>query len=314
MPLQLVPPMLGLALLALAAAGSSSPTVCWRWRAEPGWRFAPHGTPAVSPDGTLFVPALRQHVGLNQGWLLALDANGTQRWRNETGSSDSGFDQCSLCATVGGAAGSVLALAGVGSTMAVGTRTGEVSWRFRVAGGDPAVGHKSGTVFVGGGYPPAVHALSPTTGSELWHAAGAGGSPAVSDDETTVYAGGRPGSATEALFALDTRTGRQRWRTSVPGGLLGGGPPVIGSDAIFLVSNCSCQGPHRLIKLSADSGAVQWRAPLSLWASVPPTLSAQHGLVFLVEYTLRDGNAANSTLVAICTESGAARVGVLAER
>jgi len=140
-------------------------------------------------------PATVRGVAVSEGKVYAT----VEQWRTENGLKASGW------------------------MVALDARSGRVLWRSQTGSGDQRRGLSSSPVIasnlvLAGDYiSNSVVAVSRNTGNEVWRFAGESGfvgfaeSPIVKDD--LVYAA----SGDRFVYALDLTTGRQLWRTQMPG-------------------------------------------------------------------------------------------------
>ncbi len=185
-----------------------------KWRADLAGAVA--SAPAVA-GGTIFVTSRERNV-------TALDlATGRARWRFQTGSDlpfEWGWDYWLSSPVIAG--GALYVGSGDGNVYALDAATGRKLWRAATGGrvrSSPAV--EDGTVYVGS-MDGRLYALDAETGKSRWvfdtegvsiDSAKAGfdrksivSSPAVSTDLVFV------GSRDAKLYAVDRRTGKERWR------------------------------------------------------------------------------------------------------
>ncbi|HEX6418483.1 MAG TPA: PQQ-binding-like beta-propeller repeat protein, partial [Acidimicrobiales bacterium] len=266
---------------------------------QPAWELrgvkGVTGTPAVA-DGTVY-------VGDWTGRLRALDAvTGEERWAHDLGG---GY--------VGGAVAvdGDLVVAGTfdARLVAVDRRTGEPRWDTRVgdhpkavvfgspvvAGALVVVGIGSFEVFVPGDPPTfrgSVVAVDVETGAEAWRFHVTAGdaregpgvsvwsSPAVDTDRGVLYVGtGQAYAApapprSDALLALDIRTGREVWSTQFTAGDawtireptgrdadVGAAPNLFTVEGTHAVGVGDKAGTYRA--LDRDTGEVLWARPLT---------------------------------------------------
>ncbi|MBB1253894.1 PQQ-binding-like beta-propeller repeat protein [Streptomyces sp. OF3] len=207
-----------------------------RWRP---WRFRMTndlwGTPVVVDD-LLYVTSFEVH---------ALDvASGKRR-----------FKTSEVAWSMAVASGRVHASDGP-SLFALGAKDGAERWKLAVDGWVYSLQAERGTVLTGtrGG---GVQAWESATGDLLWTIAGAqtdfetpDAGPLLHDGTAYVWADGQ-------LYALDARTGVERWRHPVGDSAAVGGTPVrvrpAEDGAVYV-----CAG-SRVLSLDGNSGAERWR-------------------------------------------------------
>lgn len=182
-----------------------------------------------------------------------------------------------------------------GTLTAVGLADGAVRWQAPVAqtalvGGAVA---DAQTVYVS--TPPAAFDL--TTGAERWRVSPAEtpvGGPALSEDGTTLYVGEFDlASSAGSVIALDTASGRQRWRAE-----LGSSQPAI-TEQLWLDRGMLVVPAFggAVIGLDATTGRERWR-----YRPTAPRLGAvtvASGLVWLVQE--------NARVIGVDTQTGRAR-------
>jgi outer membrane protein assembly factor BamB len=236
-----------------------------KWRADLGDAVA--SAPAVAGGG-VFVASRERKV-------TALDlATGRVRWRFQTDSDlpfEWGWDYWLSSPAIAG--GALFVGSGDGNVYALDAATGEKLWQAATGGrvrSSPAV--EDGTVYVGS-MDGRLYALDAGTGKSRWvfdtdgvsiDVARAGfdrrsivSSPAVSTD--LVFVGSRDGK----LYAVDRRTGKERWRFSHRIDYMRDGPAiswVLGSPAIEggLVFVGSSDG-HFFNAVRGQTGEEVWR-------------------------------------------------------
>jgi outer membrane protein assembly factor BamB len=198
-------------------------TVVWRVRSK----RKIYSSPAVGPDGTVFVGAQDRRV-------YGIRRTGTVRFAT-------GVDQDVDCAPSLGERGTLYVGTDGGSVLALETEAGKVLWRAPV-GGHVRAGltvTRSHDVVAGVyGPSPRVVCLRGDTGEELWSFAvpgtgarefGVHGSP-VEDAEGNLYFG----SQDDAVYSL-TSNGELRWKVATGGDV--DAPVVIVSDGVLLAAS-----------------------------------------------------------------------------
>jgi outer membrane protein assembly factor BamB len=208
-----------------------------RWTAP-----APGGSAPVV-DGGLLV------IGTGDGYLLGLDAaTGAERWRYQV-ATDSAVHNPALS---GG-------IAYVGSDapnfVAVDAATGTLLWQGDV-GTDSRTGTATvteGIAYIGGsgdGGTGHLSAFDARTGALLWRRAEPLQSPAVLDGV------GYSGSEAGIVYAFDTATGNERWRTQFQGGPVR--PLAVTKDVVY--APCDC--PVGVVALDPATGNQIWNFPV----------------------------------------------------
>ncbi len=267
----------------------------WRLQLAAGEEIYMRSSPAIGPDGTIY-------VGSSDSSLYAVNPDGTLKWRNRTGgrirsspavAADGtvyvGSDDKYLyavspngalwwkCAT-GGDVKSSPAISADGTVyfgsdddcLYAVNPSGTLRWRYKTGDGvrsSPAVA-ADGTVYVGSN-DHYLYALNPDstlkwrfeTGSKFDYA-----SPAIGSDGTVYF-----GSGDEYVYALNP-DGTMRW------GYLTGGDimfsPAIGADGIIYVGSMD----NCLYALNPDS-TLEWQYLAGNNVRASPAISS-HGTVF----------------------------------
>ena len=155
-----------------------------------------------------------------------------------------------------------------GSVIAVSLATGKELWRRLDPVQDAAVAVDGGTAFIldkNGTF----YALEAATGRERWHAAlsatraGCASQPVIRDN--TIYITGKadatPGDKTKPegayLFALDAKTGQERWRYRATEPNVYQAvclhQPIVTADTLYAA------GGNRLYAVRRESGAERWK-------------------------------------------------------
>jgi outer membrane protein assembly factor BamB len=186
-------------------------TVSWTLQTRTSMR----GTPAIAPPGSPNAGTI--YIGADNGQLIAIDADGHEKFRQRAGGAVVGAPAIS-------AAGDVF-WSGLDRRL---RRTGSNDvqiWDVQLDGDNvsaPAVG-PDGTVYVGAG--SSIEAINPDSGAVKWRA-GVGGAvqttPAVGPDGT-VYAGSENG-----LFTAVTAGGATKWQVQTGGAVRSSA--AVGSD------------------------------------------------------------------------------------
>ncbi len=196
-------------------------------------------TPALAADGTVY-------AGTHANELLAVNPDGTIRWRRHLGALAD--VRSSPCVSASG----VVYVGSDRNRLHAVTSAGSVLWEF-ATGGDvrssPMVG-PTGTVYFGSD-DNRVYAVSPV-GTELWRFATGGdvrSSPTLSADAETLYVG----SDDDRLYALDATTGAKRWERDL-GDRDVRSSPAVGLDGTIYVGSDN----NELWALRSD-GTVRWR-------------------------------------------------------
>ena len=242
---------------------------------EQQWAFSADSAIPSSPA----VGAGRVYFGTRQGIYYAVDAKGALQWKFKTGPDcalawghESGDYYVSSPTYV---AGVVVFGAGDGQVYAVDAKTGKERWRTRTEGrvrSTPAV--SEGRVYVGS-MDGRIYCFDLASGRVVWSFETEGvklnsaefgfdrrtiqASPAVSGG--TVFIGSRDGS----LYALDTQSGKLRWRVShktswiITSPAVADGKVYIGSsDSAFVQA------------LDANTGEEIWQQKIGtvIWSSL----------------------------------------------
>jgi outer membrane protein assembly factor BamB len=197
------------------------------------------GSPSVA-DGTVYVTEHAADTATTT--VYAVDAvDGTTQWGQTYTETDSAGPTAVVDGTV---------LAAVsGGVVGLDTATGDQQWSLRCQR-ESGLTVADGTVYLVGvdGDSPTLYALSVADGTVQWtkaiDAAAYRPTPAVAGD--TVYAGG------DALQALDTETGAQRWRSD---DAVSAAPTVV-EDSVVAIS----EGVVRVVE--AADGTERWSGEL----------------------------------------------------
>jgi outer membrane protein assembly factor BamB len=242
-----------------------------RWESER--QSGPVGPPAVAGD--LVIHATGRDAGTA---LVArgLD-DGREEWRVFTGESVPGG------VTVDG--DRAYAATRAGTVLAVDAATGEEAWRFRAAGavGTTAavlddlvlVSAQSRSTAVS-----TLHALDAQSGREEWRFSPPSAqpvlatSPAIGDG--MVYAGLSDG----AVYALDLRTGDERWaERATPAVTAFGAFVPLGIPSAQEGRGLYVPGLSRVARLEPSTGEERWSYQLPNLLSSSPSLSGNHALL-----------------------------------
>lgn len=225
--------MAAVALIAALPAFAQDNGVRWEFRGNRNDRFV--SSPAIGPDGTIYVGVLVETTS-ESGLLLAIDpANGNEKWFFPT--PNGGIDSSPAV----GSDGTVYVGCADGNLYAVNPITGKEIWRFSAAPhaifGAPVIG-KDGTIFFGTSNisltntESLLFAVSPQ-GRELWRKSASHwiyGSPAIGADGTVYY-----GSRDETVYAVDPVNGSEKWRFGLNAAILG--TPAIGADGTIYIGS-----------------------------------------------------------------------------
>ncbi|MEE1938379.1 PQQ-binding-like beta-propeller repeat protein [Streptomyces sp. TRM 70361] len=236
-----------------------------RWRP---WRFRMSndvwGTPVVA-DGLLYVTSFEVH---------ALDvATGRRQFKTREVAWSMAVD-----------GGRVHASDGPG-LYALGARDGTEHWRAGTDGWVYALRADRGTVVTatrGGG----VQSWEAATGERLWELTGAQSDFETSDAAPVLAAGTVYVWADGRLYAMDARTGAERWSYPVGDTSVTGGVPVrplpAGDGAVYVSAG------SRVFALDAASGAERWRFDAPAAFLCPPVFvpgaAIAGGGVYLADY------------------------------
>jgi outer membrane protein assembly factor BamB len=221
----------GVIYFGVGAAGGGTGTL---YAIEPNgtekWRYATRliegSTPAVAPDGTVYVGSMDSGSGAA---LYAVGPDGSTRWQfTITGNINS--------SPLVAADGTIYFGSGNGKLYAL-TPSGAQKWNVDlgpVVFSSPALG-ADGTVYVGAG--EALHAVRPD-GTVAWRTAClpggfANSSPAVSQDGRVLFQTGYTaanGAVSALLCSVDQATGMAQWSFPTQSG--GSNNPLVSSPAI----------------------------------------------------------------------------------
>ena len=190
------------------------------------WTKADGSSPAVLPDGTVIAMSSKSE-------LMAVDPDGTTRWKLEIGASE------------GPLAVSANAIyAGAGGDLASVSTAGVLNWRVGVGSVVAAATTPDGVVIATAR--GAVTAIG-SDGAVAWTIEPDGGfSGSIAYADEVVYAG----SAGGGVYAIDLRTGNLLWHGS-PAQAVTTGPAVAPSGTIFA-------GGDAVYSVSAD-GQLRWK-------------------------------------------------------
>jgi len=259
--------VVGAALCGVLALAQSGPSSIQPLRTAPAEKFT------VSPGFRDWAPTTIAGTTIlggnssNKGGLFAVDTlTGKVKWTSRPTGTAHGNPFVSTAPAVSGD----IVITPMGNTLvALSLATGKELWRGPVTEQGAAVAVSAGLAYVMG-EDATFYALEAATGRKEWEVAFArSGScdcvPVVSDG--TVYVNGsvivtpadanRPASKYWHLFALDAKTGRERWRSpSAPLGGTGGvciSPPVVTADTFYAVEG------SRLHAVDLATGRERWQ-------------------------------------------------------
>jgi len=227
------------------------------WR--PKWRYqtgGPLSSPAIAADGTVY-------VGSNDGYLYALNPDGTLKWRHQTGGP--------LSSPAIAADGTVYVGSNDGYLNAL-SADGTLKWRYQTAcqiHTSPALA-TDGTVYFGA-EDSCVYAIN-QDGSLKWRYVTGGlarSSPAIASDGT-VYVG----SSDLRLYAFDP-SGALRWSYETPGSV--GSSPAIALDGAVYV------GAGKYLYAIDAAGEFKWRCLAGNTVVSSPAI-APDGTVYVGSY------------------------------
>jgi Tol biopolymer transport system component/outer membrane protein assembly factor BamB len=224
--------------------------------------------------------------------------------------SPSGGTSNGLWTTVGGNAARTSEADGPGPA-----RNPSVVWHFTSGFPEyeqliPSLVVADGLVFMGGGYEQPMIALDQMTGEIRW-TADVGIALSANDsagyftgtaDRGTIYVAGTEGEARcdcnppAALYALDTKTGQERWRHSIPD-LTNLTVPTIAGDLIILTAQYD---QDFVLALDAATGAERWRVPLGPDVGNGPSVAVVEGMVYVASIRFSRGGV----LLALDAASG----------
>ena len=184
-------------------------------------------SPAIASDGTIYVASTRldEQGFLRDGWVHALNPDGTEKWRYERGLG------ISSSPAIGGN-GNVYIGGGDGHLFALDKETGEEVWAYGIAGAvfsSPAI-DSDGTIYVGAN-DNNLHAVNPD-GTEKWNFTTDSwifSSPAVGQDGA-IYIG----SSDNIIYSINPN-GTQRWNYTTDSMILSS--PAIGEDGSVYITS-----------------------------------------------------------------------------
>ena len=219
------------------------------------WEFRTGGSgvfsnPVVGTDGTVFISDDRK--------VFALDGKtGVKKWEAET---------------IGQTMSKKLALDANGTLTAIGgticaldSKNGQKKWETDSIGymGYPPSFGVDGTFYITYGHRIFAHSI--VDGSEIWRSTQESytGTPALAPDGTIFIGTGTKGGSTKSkIYALDSKTGEQKWFYQTKGNMVDA-DPVIGTDGTVYVSS----GDSFMYALDGKTGEKKWEFEANQWRS-----------------------------------------------
>ncbi|OQX22811.1 MAG: hypothetical protein BWK80_29230 [Desulfobacteraceae bacterium IS3] len=247
------------AMLVLLAAGVISVSAVWASPGDAVWKYQTNdviiSSPAVGADSTIY-------VGSWDGFLYALNPDGTLKWSYQTGGGIYSSPAVS-------AEGVIYVGSWDGFLYALDTE-GNLLWRYPTGDriySSPAIG-TDGTIYVGS-YNNYLYAIN-SNGSFKWRFltnGWAASSPTVAADGT-VYAGSLDGY----LYAINA-DGTLKWKYQT--GWWASSGPAVGADGAVYVGSWD----GYLYALNPD-GTIRWRYMTDGWVASSPAIGAD-GTVYV---------------------------------
>lgn len=236
-----------------------NPNGTLKWRHHCGSTIS-YGSPVIADNGFIYVTAMD-----SANWLMALDSNGSELWRYQTG----GYVTSAPAIGPNGAI-----FFGSADTYIYGLNSnGTLRWRYKT--GDRVMGPASiaenGTVYIASwdGY---LYALNPINGTLIWRCNIGSGSkinPSIGPNGT-IYCG------SGSLFAVNP-DGTVKWVFSLDSGeTIEWSSPAISADGlIFFGTNIGNDGGGRLYAVN-DNGTKRWDLILAYhgWCDSSPAIGS----------------------------------------
>jgi outer membrane protein assembly factor BamB len=256
------------------------------------WRFATAGdvepSPALAPDGTLY-------FGADDGRAYAVNStDGTLKW---SFSFPDGSDTDSSPAL--GADGTVYIGSDKGTFYAINGQDGALKWAFLASGeisGAPAIG-KNGAVFVcslnSAKTESVCYAIDGLSGIQRWavpHPSQSAPSAAIGADGTVFVTGvalpgvidGLPVEQRAVVWALDERTGIQKWEQALEPGSTGvTAVSIDGAGILYMQAERALGGGiGKLSALEPVTGGILWEFVTNGSSNSSPAIGAD-GTVYV---------------------------------
>ena len=237
--------------LALPEPGTPGALV-WSFTVGSSFFGSVWSSPALAPDGTVY-------IGSDDGYLYAINPDGTLLWSRETGGRV--YSSPAI-----GADGTVYVGSYDGKLYAINPTDGTILWEYQTGGwirSSPAVA-ADGVIYVGSD-DELLHAVDPVTGEANWTFPAGGrvhSSPAIGADGT-IYVGSYDGR----LYAVNPN-GLLRWFAQT--GDWVHGSPAIGADGTVYVGSYD----GNVYALHGDTGAVDWSYNAGSWVPSSPAIGA----------------------------------------
>lgn len=214
-------------------------------------------SPSIGTDGNIY-------FGSSDGYLYALDSNGTQRWKFHT----DGMVRSSPAIDTDG----TLYFGSADTYLYALNPNGTLKWNFKTGGGiyaPPAIG-TDGTIYVGS-YDNLFYAIHPD-GTQYWTFTMKDGTyscPAIGTDGT-IYVGSMDGD----LYSLNP-DGTKRWNFTTGAGLFSS--PAVGKDGTIYIG--SQDGNLYAIN---SSGGLKWKFNTGLLFDAPAI--GKDGTIYIGSY------------------------------
>jgi outer membrane protein assembly factor BamB len=237
-----------------------------------------YGSPTIGPDGTIYIGSAKS--GVNNS-VFAINPNGTEKWRWDSGSS------CSIETSPGlGPNGEVYVVHNCLGLVALDS-SGDLLWN-RADLGDawnsPSVG-PDGTVYIADSSD--FHALDPDNGSTLWQIETSSfmylASAAIAPDGNAIYRGDNGG-----VFYAFRSTGSVKWQydTGIPGPI-SSAPALAANGVVYFTQEWSTDvepdDKGYIYALRATDGMLLWQREIG-FSSHSAAIGADGTL-----YALADG-------------------------
>ena len=227
-------------------------------------------SPAVGPDGTIYIGVRYDKNGAYQGRVIAINPGGSTKWQTDPPLTDWVNSSPALSADgstvyVGCWNGKLYAF-----EAGTGTKRWELDTHGFISNSSPAVG-PDGTIYVGAS-DAALHAISPG-GTELWsHSVSdvVESSPAVAADGTIYF-----GSQDKNVYALNP-DGSEKWHVTT-------GAEVSSSPAIASTGTIYVGSADGLLYAITPDGSTKWTFPAAGPIAASPVL-APDGTIYFGSY------------------------------
>jgi uncharacterized repeat protein (TIGR01451 family) len=242
-------------------ARSPDCTVLWDY-ALPG--EVGHYTPAVGPDGTIY-------VGVH-GQFIAVNPDGTPQWAVPTGGEV-------YSSPIIGPDGTIYWGCNDQKVYALDPRDGAVKWTYTITAplaiSTPAVSPDGKTLYIGG-WDWLLHAVDTATGQQRWATALNFwvGTPVVAPDGTIfVNTVMNPGGYQNATYAINPADGSIRWKVDSASPLHGS--PALGPDGTVYVGSTN----NLLYALNPGDGTQKWASDL-MWPIYGELAVTADGIIY----------------------------------